>query len=173
MAYEQYRQVCKKLAIPFNKYDLWRRTAKASNLSKNARQRLEWIIFYYSKAQCNVKLTCRHFAIYRSQFYYWFNRFDETNIFSLENKSTAPNSVRQKEITPIQEQRAIKLRKEHIHWGKMKLEIIYQKQYQEKLSSWHFQRVIQDYKLCQGKVEMSYFEQSRNVLPSRFIKPFL
>lgn len=147
MAYEQYRLACKKLAIPFNKYDLWRKTAKTLSLSKNAYQRLEWIIFYHSKARGNAKLTCRHFAIHRSQFYYWLNRFDETNFTSLENKSTAPNKVRQKEITPVEEQRAISLRKEHMHWGKMKLERLYEKQYQEKLSSWHFQKVIQTYKL--------------------------
>ena len=133
MAYEQYRLACKKLALPFNKYDLWRKTAKTLGLSKIACQRLEWLIFYHTKAQGNAKLTCRHFALHRSQFYYWLNRFDETSLFSLENKFTAPHKVRQRKITPDQEQRAIKLRKEHMHWGKMKLERIYQKQYQEKL----------------------------------------
>ena len=147
MAYEQYRLACKKLAIPFNKYDFWQKTAKTLGLSKSACQRLEWIIFYQTKAQGNAKFTCRHFAVHRSQFYYWFNRFDETNLASLENKSTAPNEVRQKEITPVQEQRAISLRKEHMHWGKMKLARLYEKQYQEKLSSWHFQKVIQTYRL--------------------------
>ena len=147
MVYKQYRAAQKRLYIPFNKYELWRKTAKMLKLSTRAVRRLEWIIYYYAKSGRNAKLTCRHFAIHRSQFYYWFNRFDETNLRTLENQSMAPRQTRQKKITLIQEQRAIKLRKEHIHWGKMKLAKLYYNQYQEKLSSWQFQGVIQKYRL--------------------------
>jgi len=160
MVYEQYRRAQKRHNF-FNKYDLWRKTAKALGLSKNACQRLEWIIFYQTQPKKNAKLTCRHFAIHRSQFYYWLKRFDETNLKSLENQSTAPNNVRQKEITPLQEQRAVKLRKEHMHWGKIKLEKLYEKQYQERLSSWHFQQVIQTYKLYPKPVKNARTQAKR------------
>jgi transposase InsO family protein len=38
----------------------------------------------------NVSLTCRHFGINRSKFYYWKNRFDKSNLRSLENRPTVP-----------------------------------------------------------------------------------
>jgi transposase InsO family protein len=147
MAYQQYRVTLKRLQIPVNKYDLWLKTAHVLKLSKKACQRLEWMIFYYTKAKKNASLTIRHFGLNRSVFYYWFNCFDENNLRILENQSTAPHKTRQRVINTIQEQRAIALRKKHIHWGKIKLAKVYLTIYREKLSSWQFQRLIQIYKL--------------------------
>ncbi len=62
-------------------------------------------------------------------FCYWFNRFQENNLKTLEDQDKTPKRVRQKEITPLQEQRVTTLRKAHIHWGKEKLSIIYFKTY--------------------------------------------
>ncbi len=147
MAYEEYWASLRKLAQPFNKYELWRKTAKALSLSKEACQRLEWLIYYHNQARGNASLTIRHFGLNRSMFYYWFNRFDEQNLRTLNNQSTAPKRRRQRQITPTEEQQAIKLRKEHIHWGKMKLSKVYLDEYQAKLSSWQFQGVIKRYHL--------------------------
>jgi len=147
MAYKQYHAALKKLQIPVLKYDLWRKVAKTLKLSPKACQRLDWIIFYHTKANKNASLTVRHFGIPRSQFYYWFNRFNETNLRSLEDKSTAPHHARQREINSIEEQRAIALRKGHMHWGKVKLAKLYWNTHKERLSSWQFQRVIQIYRL--------------------------
>ena len=148
MVYEQYKSACKKLNIPFDKYELWKGVAKTLKLSKKANSRLKWIIYYHTKADHNASLTIRHFGLNRSVFYYWFNRFDETDLSTLEDKSTAPLHTRQrKTIHTIEEQRGIKLRKEHMHWGKMKLAKVYEDIYQEKLTSWQFQRIIQDFNL--------------------------
>ena len=147
MVYKQYRATLKRLQIPFDKHDLWRKTAKTLELSNKACLRLEWFIFYHTRAKKNVSLTIRHFGIVRSQFYYWFSRFNETNLRSLEDKSTSPHNTRKREISSIEEQRAISMRKEHMHWGKMKLAKTYLDTYEEKLSSWQFQQVIQVYKL--------------------------
>jgi hypothetical protein len=38
----------------------------------------------------NVSLTCRHFGINRSKFYYWEKRFDKSNLRSLENRPAVP-----------------------------------------------------------------------------------
>lgn len=148
MAYEQYRAALKRLSLPVDKYDLWRRTAQVLHLSKEASQRLDWFIFYYCRANKNASLTIRHFGIYRSQFYYWFNRFDERNLLTLEDKSSAPHHAREQEMTPTELERAIALRKEHLHWSKTKLSKVYEDKYPGKtLSSWHFQSVIQEFKL--------------------------
>ena len=144
MVYDNYREALEKLQVPFNKYEHWRKTATTLGLSKNACLRLEWIIFYHTKAQGNASLTVRHFAIHRSQFYYWFNRFDATNLRTMEDKSKAPTRVRQKEFTPLQYERFIELRKKHIRYGKVKLLVIYQRQYPEDqaISDWKIQCMI-------------------------------
>lgn len=148
MAYEHYRAVLKQLSLPVDKYDLWRKTAVQLKLSVKAHLRLDWIIFYYAKAGQNASLTCRHFGVIRSQWYYWFNRFDEKNLLTLEDKSSAPIHPREPEMTPIELERAIALRKEHLHWSKIKLSKVYEDKYSgETLSSWHFQSVIQEFKL--------------------------
>lgn len=107
-------------------YERWRRVAKELKLSREARLRLDWIICYY---QGNAAIqTARHYGVSKKTFYKWFGRFDRDSLYTLyclEDKSKAPKRVRQKEITNIEEQRIIKLRKARIRYGKMKLAEIY------------------------------------------------
>jgi len=119
--------------------------SKYANLSKIARQRLKWFDYY---RRCdNAALTCRHFDISRKTFYKWKKKYDPSNLYTLEDESTAPKCPRRPEITPLEEQRIVGLRKRHICYSKIKLAIIYERQYGEFISSWKIQRVIQKYKL--------------------------
>ena len=146
MAYEPYRKSLKRLNVPANKYDLWKKTANTLKLSTKAKQRLEWIIYYYTKSNNNVSLTCRHFGISRSKWYFWINRFNEANLRTLEDESTAPKHTRQKEYTPNQYERVVKLRKKYIRYGKVKIFILYKKGYPQdkEISEWKIQCIIQD-----------------------------
>ena len=93
----------------------------------------------------NVSKTARYFGIARKTFYKWFNLFNENNLYTLhllEDQSTAPKHVRQREITTIEEQRIIKLRKKRVMYGKMKLKIIYEREFNEKISSWKIQIIL-------------------------------
>lgn len=129
-------------------HERWRKVAKILKLSKEARLRLEWII-YYSEGY-DATQTARHFGISRKTFYKWYGQFDPENMYSLynlEDKSKAPKRVRQREITSIQEQRIIALRKDHIRYGKEKLAVIYQEEFKEKISAWKVQKVIETFKL--------------------------
>lgn len=135
--------------VLLNKYERWRRVAEILKVSRTARQRLTWIIFYQQEGG-NAARTCRHFGIARKTFYKWYREFDEDNLYSLyqlEDKSTAPQRVRQRQVTPTEESRIIVLRKAHMRWGKMKLKTLYQRQYGEAISSWKIQRVIEVYGL--------------------------
>ena len=161
MAYEYYRLACKKFEVPFNKYDLWRKTAKVLNLSKRACLRLEWIIYYRFTAKNNASATCRHFGISRKVFYDWFNRFNDRNLRTLEDLPKAPKKTRQKEITSLEEDRVIKLRKEHIRWGKMKIQRLYLNTHGEKISSWKIQYTIQKYKLYYHPLKNERLQQKR------------
>jgi len=129
----------------FPLYHMASRILKYDDLSKEARKRVKWMD-YYRECQ-NACLTCRHFDISRKTFYKWRNRYDPHNLYSLENESRAPIRKRQREITREQEMRIVRLRKEHIKYGKMKIAKLYQTEYKETISSWKVQKVIELYKL--------------------------
>ena len=130
-----------------NRYDLWRGVAKIKRLSTKARLRLEWIIFYHTAGNKNAILTCKHFGISRSVFYFWFSRFDDSRLETLEDKPPIPKTKRSWNPEPEILKRMICLRKQYIHWSKIKLAVVYQNLYGEEISSWQFQRVIQEFKL--------------------------
>ena len=145
IAWQSFPDIGIKLS---NEYDRWRKVAKILKLSKEATLRLEWIICYFEGH--NAAQTARHYGISRKTFYKWFKDFDRDNLYSLyklEDRSKAPNRVRQREITITQEQRIIQLRKKHIRWGKEKLAVVYEEEFKEKISAWKIQKVIETWKL--------------------------
>lgn len=147
MVFENYRAAFKRLSAPFDKYTLLRKTAHTFKLSKEALNRLEWLIFFETKGYRNILFTCRHFGISRKIFYKWKKRYNPENLRSLEDQSKAPKRKRQREITGEQEMRIIALRKKHICWSKLKLAKIYREEYQESISSWKIQKTIEKYHL--------------------------
>jgi len=144
-----------------SKEERWRKQAKLLKLSKTACTRLEWIIFYETRAERNASLTCRHFGIAPKTFYKWFHRFDEKNLRTLESQSTAPKRTRQREVTRTEESRIVALRKDHMVWGKMKLQRLYRDIYHEKISSWKIQYTIAKYKLYPNPVKNEKLKQKR------------
>ena len=70
-------------------------------LSPDARFRLRFIDCYRQGQQAGggirrtVTEVCRLFGIARSLFYKWYNRFDPSNLSSLEDRSSRPHRVRQ------------------------------------------------------------------------------
>ena len=144
-----------------SKHERWKKQAKLLNLSKTACQRLEWIIFYETKAERNASLTCRHFSVPGKTFYKWKNRFQEKNLRTLEDQSTAPTRTRQREITRIEESRIVTLRKDHMMWGKLKLQRLYLNVYKEKISSWKIQYTIARCKLYPNPMKNEKLKQKR------------
>src|SRR3989338_4224417 len=105
MLYDNYRKSLQYLQSPFDKHANWRKQAKLLKLSKEACQRLEWIIYYETKANKNASQTCRHFSIAPKIFYTWKNSFDGKALKLLESKSKAPVQKSRKAITPEEESR--------------------------------------------------------------------
>ena len=93
------------------------------SLGKAARQRLQWMLYYYFNGR-NVARTCRHFAISRQTFYRWKRRFDRHDLSTLEGHSHRPRKVRQPTWTPELAERVLALRKQYPHWGKDKLVVL-------------------------------------------------
>lgn len=128
------------------KVDEWvyiRNQAK-KEVSLSAQLKLEWIIFYYTLGQKNAKATALQFGITRKTFHKWLKRFKDQGIKDLEESSRAPFHVRKRQITLEQRLKVRSLRKSHLKYGKMKLTGLYFKEYQEKISSWKIQKVIEE-----------------------------
>ena len=132
---------------------------KYANLSKQAKLRLKW--FDYHRKCGNVAKTCRYFGISRQCFYEWRKRYDPNNLYTLENQLTTPIHKRQREITPEQEMRIVQLRKEHIRYGKIKLAKVYEQRYQERISSWKIQKVIEKYKIYHNPIRTAKITKRR------------
>lgn len=156
MVFENYRKARQKESL--NKYDRWRAVAKALKLSREALGRLEWMIFYETKAKCKAALVCRHFAIGKSVFYKWLKKFDETNLRTLETKSRRPKRVRGRQAVLFKDDRVIALRKQYPYFGKKKLAVIYRRIYQENITDWYIQRVIEYYHLYFKKKNKQYIK---------------
>jgi hypothetical protein len=79
---------------------LWK-GADLLTLSKPARLRLEWMIWYETQGR-NALATCRHFGISPKTFHKWRKRYREDNLRTLEDKPRTPKRKRSREITPLQ-----------------------------------------------------------------------
>ena len=135
-----------KPLVLLNKHERWRQIANLLKLSKPACQKLEWIIYYETKAGKDVTFTARHFGIAWKTFYKWFNRFQDGKNFSgLEEQDRAPKNKRQREITPLEKENIFKLRKKYIRRSARKLVFDYQRIYGQTISAWKIQKVIEQY----------------------------
>ncbi len=146
----------------FKEYERWKKVAKILKISKKAELRLDWIIYYYEGY--NATQTARHFGISRKTFHKWFKEFDRDNLYSLyrlEDKSKAPTQTRKKEITQLEEQRIVKLRKKHICWGKMKIAKVYKNTFKEEVSSWKVQYTIESFNLYPNPIKTAKQKKKR------------
>lgn len=127
-----------------DEHERWRKIAALQRLSRAARLRLEWIIFW-ERHRKDVALTARYFGISRKTFYHWLPRFDRNFLRGLEDLSRSPHRRRSRTYTPRQYDRIVSLRREHIRYGKAKLFALYQQRYPEdqSLSLWNVQCIIQ------------------------------
>lgn len=127
---------------PRSEYDGWRNLANYWKISSKAKEKLEWMIFYHTLGRKNAKFTADYFGISRKTFWKWKLRFNPKVIQSLEEKSKAPKTKRSWTVTSVEESRIIKLRNEHIKYGKAKLKVLYTQEFKEKISTWKIERVI-------------------------------
>jgi putative transposase len=144
----------------------WRNLANLWHISPQAKERLEWMIFYHTIGKENARFTASYFGITPKTFHKWKKRFNPHFIQSLEEKSKAPRRTRVWEVTPEQEERVISLRTKHLKFGKKKLKVIYRRQYQEEISTWKIERVIRKHNLFPDNVaRKQYLRRRKNLRP--------
>jgi len=142
-----------KKYISEDKYTLWRQSAEVFKISPEAKLKLEWVIFYETVGERNATLTAKHFGISRKTFHKYKKRFQEAkgDPRSLEEQSRTPKTARSWEVTREEEYNIIKLRKEHIKYGKAKLRVLYEQKHGDKISTWKVERVIRKHQLFPDK----------------------
>jgi transposase len=159
---EQWRNYffeAKPVNIP-GKWILLRDLAKNS-LSLKAQEKLEWIIFYHTIAGNNAIYAASYFGINPKTVYKWLKRFNEKNLFSLEEQSRRPQKTRGWMVTHEEEVRIITLRRDNLEFGKKKLKVLYLKEYGEHISTWKIERVIRRYNLYPDKAKHDYQVEKR------------
>ena len=134
-------------------HERWKRQGKLLKLSKKATQKLEWFIYYHTRANKKAAPTARYYGITPKTFYKWFAVFDPSNLKALEESSRAPIARRTSELSPKEEERILALRKANPEFGKMKIQALYLKHYQESISSWKVQLVIEKHHLQRRPVK--------------------
>lgn len=99
-----------------------RRINRIVALSREAKQRLNWMDWYNSHNQ-NARLTCRHFGIPPDTFYRWKNRYNPADLSTLEDDRTTrtPRNLRKPQTAPALVFRTKELRETYPRWGKKKL----------------------------------------------------
>lgn len=125
----------------------WRGLAQQQHISSQARQRLEWIIFYLTVGQRNARRTAAYFGVSAKTFHKWRSRFDPDYLPSLEDHSRRPRKPRGWQVSLTEQYRIRRLRKRYPKYGKAKLKILYQHAYSEPISTWKIERVIRHYQL--------------------------
>jgi transposase InsO family protein len=126
-----------------------RKVAQLLKLSPNAKERLAWIIYYLENGR-NASATAAAFGISRKTFHKWWREYDEDNPYTmtrLEDRSRAPQHVRQRQITFQQERRIIHLKRQFPRYGKTKLAMLYAKLHGSGISTWHIQQTIERFNL--------------------------
>lgn len=136
-----------KPIILLDKHQRLRKIAKTGKLSKSARIRLDWMIFYETKAEKDASLTSRHFGISRKTFHKWLKLYDENNLSSLEDRPKAPLNKRGPEYTYTEIVRMQDLRIKYPTLGRDKLIPIYKEDYGEEIKPQAAKRIVADYKL--------------------------
>ena len=76
-------------------YSTLREIARNSKLSKEAKQRLKVLDYYFNKSGRNVTKTARYFGYSRAFIYKWLKRFNPRCLASLESHSCRPKHPRQ------------------------------------------------------------------------------
>lgn len=151
----------------------WRNLAEYWHISPKAKERLEWLIFYYTLGKEKARFTASYFGIAPKTLHKWKKRFNPRLIQSLEEKSRAPHKTREWEVTKVQEERVILLRKKYPKYGKKKLKILYLKKYQEDISTWKIERVVREHQLYPDSEEYQKRirrEVRRETKPKKTIK---
>ncbi len=115
---------------------------EAARLSDGAKTRLGWIMTFAENG-CSVHETCAAFGISRSTFHRWLERFDPTDLSTLEEKSHEPLNPRQSDVSADAITLIRAYRQTNPHMGKEKIRVLLASEHGITMSSSTVGRVIE------------------------------
>jgi len=132
--------------LPYYFYKL-SKNLSMGEMSEKAKTRLLAIELYYKLR--NVSLVCSLFNLSRKTFYKWQKRFEAggRKLFLLEDLPKTPKEKRKTTLDFKKEMLIKKLREKYPTFGKKKLQILFQKEYNCFVSQNHIAYVIKKYNL--------------------------
>lgn len=142
MVFAPYRAAAKRFLEPLDRAAHARKVALALGLAKPAKGRLEWMLWHDGNGQ-NASKTSRRFGIAPKTFWKWRKRYLERGPRGLADLSRRPLKRKERAITPLQTERIVALKRAHIRYGKAKIAALYEAGYNERVSQWKVQKVIE------------------------------
>jgi transposase-like protein len=124
--------------------------AVALELSAGAVLRLKWFL-YACEHDGNVSLTCRHFGIARTTLLRWMERFDASDISTLEEESRRPHTVRAPETDTHVIELIRVIRQEQPTLGKLPIQQLLMERHGMHVSASTIGRIITRHQLFFGE----------------------
>lgn len=115
---------------------------EAARLSDGAKTRLGWIMTFAEHGY-SVSETCAALGISRSTFHRWLERFDPSDLFTLEEKSHEPLNPRQSDVSADAVTLIRAYRQTNPHMGKEKIHALLASEHGITMSSSTVGRVIE------------------------------
>lgn len=104
-------------------------------LSREAKQRLRVLDYFYNKAHKKVSVTARYFGVSRTYVYKWIKRYNRWDLATLESRSRRPKRVRTVQYDTHAVNTIRKIRQEYPSFSAVKVSVILLRDYAIKLSS--------------------------------------
>ncbi len=124
--------------------------AVSLELSAGAVLRLKWFL-YACEHDGNVSLTCRHFGIARTTLLRWMERFDASDISTLEEESRRPHTVRAPETDAHVIELIRVIRREQPTLGKLPIQQLLMERHGMHVSASTIGRIITRHQLFFGE----------------------
>lgn len=120
-------------------------------LSREAKQRLRVLDYFYNKAHKKVSVTARYFGVSRTYVYKWIKRYNRWDLATLESRSRRPKRVRTVQYDTHAVNTIRKIRQEYPSFSAVKVSVILLRDYAIKLSSATVGRIIRRFNLFFSK----------------------
>lgn len=115
-----------------------------SEYSKEVFERKEKLDLYakLTRSHCPQKLALEAIGVSRATYYRWQKRYNKIGLAGLKNESCRPNKIRKTSYSQDIRGLVLKIRKLYPLWGKYKIAVILEREYNVKMSASTVGRVL-------------------------------
>lgn len=132
-------------------------------LSREAKQRLRVIDYYFNRSRRNASLTARYFGVSRTFVHKWLKRFKKNNLATLETRSRRPKHFRNVQYSVEVVKVIHKIRKEYPTFSAVKISVLLLRDYSISISAATVGRIIKKYNMFFSKIVQIHDKLSKSV----------